>query len=155
VQNVDESSCNVRKYQIAAGKQPSLERFPIALRIPPARCKYLLNEVIFTSQHESLANGFGPLDALPADRKRIAATVDRHVTAKTSATSGQFRTRRFRLHLHRRDERIALPEGAGLNLSLGSSLNLTASEIDIGGIISAPGGSVSLKALNTGAGGSR
>ncbi|MFN0317275.1 MAG: filamentous hemagglutinin N-terminal domain-containing protein [Burkholderiales bacterium] len=139
------------RYQAAAGKQPALGTLSIGIPVPNRPLRYLLNEVVLAPQNENLPAGFGPNDPLPGEREGRLLLPVQTLASRVAATDTQYVQEGFGSITLGANERIVLPEGVVLNLAGGAKLEMSASEIAIGGIINAPGGTVSLNALNTGA----
>jgi filamentous hemagglutinin len=141
----------IGRNQVAAGKQPALGTLNFGVPVPNRPLRYLLNEVMFTSRNENLPADFSPASLLPDERVGKLSLPVETLASKVFATDTQFVQEGFGSITIGANERIELPEGVVLNLAAGAKLAMSASEIEVGGIINAPGGTVLLNALNTGA----
>src|SRR5262249_7901050 len=112
---------------------------------------YLLDNVRFATNAAALASSFNPLtDALPAEQAGTLQLTAGTIAKSAAVTSDAYVQQGFGSISISANGVIELPASVGLDLAPGASLSLTASQILVGGSISAPGGTVTLKALGTG-----
>jgi filamentous hemagglutinin family protein len=138
------------RYQIANGTLPAAGALTIGIADPNRTPIYLLNGITFTATPAALASNFNPLtDALPPDQTGTLQLAVGAISKPAVVTGDSYVQQGFGSISASANNLIDLPASLGLELAPGASLALTAGQIKIGGSVSAPGGSVTLKALGT------
>lgn len=139
------------QYQIAGGTLPGAGSLTIGLADTTRLSLYLLNGITFTATPPTLAGNFNPLaNALPADLTGTLQLAVGAISKPAIVTSESYIQQSFGSISASANGVIDLPASLGLELAPGASLSLTGSQISIAGIVSAPGGTVTLKAASTG-----
>jgi filamentous hemagglutinin family protein len=107
-------------------------------------------QVRFAPTSMLLPPGFGAQDALPAELRNAATLPLPAFQTGAPGSLGEYRQAGFgNVELYANDS-IAVPAGVAIRMPIGGSLLIGARDITVAGDISAPGGSIQLKAFDTG-----